>query len=193
MTTIAAIQGDGWVVIGCESRTTLDGGRYMSTVSRKVVERDGLLIATAGGSRGANLLHYGWKAPKLPSDDTDLDVWFTATLIPSIREEFTNSGFEVKREDGESAKHGGDYLIAVRGQLYYLFEDYSWEKDANGLYVVGTGGELALGALEAYKGHKCKDPDLAAKIIRLAVAIAIKHDNNSGGDIHVYTQYAPQP
>jgi len=190
MTTIAAIQGDGWAVIGCESRTTLDGGRYMSTISKKVVERDGLLIATAGGSRGANILHYGWKAPKLPPEGSDLDEWFTATLIPSIRKEFTDSGFEVKREDGEAAKHGGDYLIAVRGQLYYLFEDYSWEKDLNGIYVVGTGGELALGALEAYKAHKCTDPKMAEKILRLAVAIAIKHDNNSGGDIHVYTQYA---
>lgn len=188
MTTIAAIQGDGWVVIGCESRTTLDGGRYMSTISKKVVERDGMLIATAGGSRGANILHYGWKAPKLPPAGVDLDEWFTATLIPSIRTEFTNSGFEVKREDGEAAKHGGDYLISVRGQLYYLFEDYSWEKDINGIYVIGTGGELALGALEALKASNCKDIATAKKILKLAIAIAIKHDNNSGGDIHIYEQ-----
>jgi ATP-dependent protease HslVU (ClpYQ) peptidase subunit len=186
MTTIAAIQGDGWTAIGCDSKATLDTGRYLESVSRKVVDNNGILIAGAGASRGSNILHYSWKAPKVVST-MSLDSWFTTVLVPSVRSAFINAGYDMK-DDGSSASHDSEFLFSVKGQLYHLFEDYSWEREERGLYVLGSGGELALGALEALNAANATTLQTATKHLRKAVSIAIKHDVNSGGKVHVYTQ-----
>lgn len=186
MTTIAAVQGDGWVVIGCDSKTTLENGRYLETVSRKVVNVGGILVAGAGASRGSNLLHYSWKPPKIPAVGS-LDNWFTSQLIPSVRTLFLESGYDTK-EDGAAAGHDSEFLLSVRGTIYHLFSDYAWERDERGIYILGTGGELALGALEAMETRKMKDIDEVTKAIKKAVSIAVTHDVNSGGKVHVYTQ-----
>jgi ATP-dependent protease HslVU (ClpYQ) peptidase subunit len=186
MTTIAAIQGDGWVAIGCDSKATLETGRYLETVSRKVVDNNGILIAGAGSSRGSNILHYGWKAPK-PTANVNLDVWVTTVLIPSIRVAFIEAGYEMK-DDGDVACHDSEFILAIKGQLYHLFEDYSWEREERGIFVTGTGGELALGALEALNAHSSSTLSAATKHLSKAVSIAIRHDVNSGGKVHVYTQ-----
>lgn len=186
MTTIAAIQGDGWVAIGCDSKTTLEDGRYLETVSRKVVDNNGILIAAAGSSRGCNILHYGWKAPKPPAN-ANLDVWVTTVLIPSIRAAFIEAGYEMK-DDGDVAMNDSQFIIAVKGTLYHIFEDYAWEREERGIFVTGTGGELALGALEALNAQNATTIQTATKHLRKAVGIAIRHDVNSGGKVHVYSQ-----
>ena len=107
--------------------------------------------------------------------------------MPSIRTAFIDAGYDQK-EDGASATHDSEFLVSVNGSLYHLFGDYAWERDERGIYVIGSGGELALGALEALDATSAESPAVAAKILKKAVAIAIKHDVNSGGKVHVYTQ-----
>lgn len=186
MTTIAAIQGNGWTVIACDSKTTLEGGRYLESVSRKIVNNNGILIATAGASRGANIVHYGWKPPVL-ANNADLDTWVTTKLIPSMRTAFINAGYD-KKAEGEAAWNDSEFLISVKGVLYHIFGDYSWEREERGIYIIGTGGELALGALEALKASESSSVKAAEKYLKVAVEIAIKHDINSGGKVHVYSQ-----
>ncbi len=55
MTTLAAIQGDGWAVIGCDSRSSDESGRPMNLATHKIIENNGILIAGSGASRGSNL------------------------------------------------------------------------------------------------------------------------------------------
>ena len=64
MTTLVAIQGDGWSVIGCDSRSSDESGRYLEMATHKVVENNGILIAGSGAGRGSNILQFGWRAPK---------------------------------------------------------------------------------------------------------------------------------
>ena len=52
MTTLAAIQGDGWAVLGCDSRASDENGRYMELASSKIIDNSGILIAVSGASRG---------------------------------------------------------------------------------------------------------------------------------------------
>jgi ATP-dependent protease HslVU (ClpYQ) peptidase subunit len=185
MTTIAAIQGNGWTAMACDSRATLEGGRYFESVASKIVDNSGILIATAGSSRGSNIVHYGWKPPIM--SNIGLDKWVTTKLLPSMRKAFIEAGYEAKA-DGESAWNESEFLISVKGVVYHVFGDYAWEREERGIYVTGTGGELALGALEALKAISSATPKIAEMYLRTAIEIAIKHDNNSGGKIHVYTQ-----
>jgi ATP-dependent protease HslVU (ClpYQ) peptidase subunit len=186
MTTLAAIQGDGWSVIGCDSRASDEDGRYMELATSKIVNNNGVLIAVSGASRGGNITQFGWKPPK-PRVTEDLDIFMTQKFIPSMREAFIKSGFEGK-EDGDAAWHDSNLLVSVRGVIYPIFNDYSWDREARRVYYAGSGGDVALGALEALNYSKLTTPESAEKVLRKAIEIACKHDIYSGGEIHTYIQ-----
>ena len=188
MTTLAAIQGNGWAVIGCDSRASDEGGRYMDLATHKIVENNGALIAVSGASRGGNIAQFGWKAPK-PRANEDLDIFMTTKFIPSLRKAFQDAGYEGK-EDGDAAWHDSNLLISVRGVIYPIFEDYSWDREARNIYYAGSGGDIALGALEALNYQKITSPIAAEKALRRAIEVAVKHDIYSGGEIHTYVQEA---
>lgn len=188
MTTLAAIQGDGWAVIGCDSRASDDDGRYMNLATSKIIDNSGVLIAVSGASRGGNIAQFGWKPPK-PRAGEDLDLFMTKKFIPSLRESFIKSGFEGK-EDGDAAWHDSNLLVAVRGVIYPIFSDYSWDREARNVYYGGSGGDIALGALEVLEYQKIKSPAAAEKALRRSIEAAIKHDIYSGGEIHTFVQEA---
>jgi ATP-dependent protease HslVU (ClpYQ) peptidase subunit len=111
----------------------------------------------------------------------------TKKFIPSLRKAFVDAGFEGK-EDGDAAWQDSNLIVSVRGVLYPIFNDYSWDREARNVYYSGSGGDLALGALEALSFQKVKTPEAAEKLLRRAIEIAIKHDIYSGGEIHTYIQ-----
>jgi len=186
MTTLAAIQGDGWSVIGCDSRASDEDGRFMDLATHKIVDNNGVLIAVSGASRGGNIAQFGWKPP-VPTRSEDLDIFMTKKFIPSLRKAFVDAGFEGK-EDGDAAWHDSNLIVSVRGVIYPIFNDYSWDREARNVYYSGSGGDLALGALEALSFQKVKTPEAAEKVLRRAIEIACKHDIYSGGEIHTYIQ-----
>ena len=188
MTTLVAIQGDGWSVIGCDSRASDDDGRYMELATSKIINNSGVLIAVSGASRGGNITQFGWKPPK-PRATENLDVFMTKKFIPSMREAFIKAGFEGK-EDGDSAMQDSNLIVSVNGVIYPIFNDYSWDREARRVYYAGSGGDVALGALEALNYSRITTPEAAEKVVRRAIEIACKHDIYSGGEIHTYVQEA---
>ena len=190
MTTLVAVQGDGWAVMGCDSRATDEGGMVMQLATHKIVENNGYLLAVSGASRGGNLVQFGWKPPKPRAgmSQNALDGFMTKTFIPALRKLFIDSGFDMK-DDGETATHDSNLLVAVQGVVYPIFEDYSWDRDDRNIYIAGSGSEIALGAMEAYGYSKCRKPEDAEKIIRKAIEVSKKWDAFTSGDIHTYVQY----
>jgi ATP-dependent protease HslVU (ClpYQ) peptidase subunit len=113
----------------------------------------------------------------------------TKKFIPSMRKAFQDAGFEGK-EDGDAAFHDSNLLISIRGIIYPIFSDYSWDREARNVYYGGSGGDIALGALEALDYTKAKTPAAAEKILRRAIEAACKHDIYSGGKILTHIQEA---
>lgn len=189
MTTLVAIQGNGWAVVGCDSRSSDDNGRPMNLATHKIIENNGILIAGSGASRGSNILQFGWKAPK-PRATDDLDTFVTQTFIPQMRKVFVDSGYDMK-EDGDTASHDSEFLIIVRGVIYPIFEDYSWDRDLSGIYCSGSGGDIALGAIEAFSRTRTSlTPKTAEVEIQNAIKIASKWDIHTAEPVIVKTQHA---
>lgn len=188
MTTLAAIQGDGWAVIGCDSRASDEDGRYMELATSKIINNNGVLIAVSGASRGGNITQFGWRPPK-PKATEDLDTFVTKKFIPNMRKAFIEAGYDGK-EDGDAAWQDSNLLIAIRGVIYPIFNDYSWDREARRIYYSGSGGDIALGALEALNYSRITTPESAEKVLRKAIEIACKHDIYSGGEIHTHIQTA---
>lgn len=189
MTTLAAIQGNGWAVLGCDSRSSDENGRPINMLTHKIVENNGILIAGSGAGRGSNIMQFGWKAPK-PRVTDDLDVFMTQVFIPKMRQTFIDAGYDMK-DDGDAAGHDSEFLVCVRGVIYPIFEDYSWDRDSNGIYFSGSGGDIALGAIEALAiGRKTITPEIAEANIRKAILIASKWDIYTSEPVITKTQFA---
>jgi ATP-dependent protease HslVU (ClpYQ) peptidase subunit len=187
MTTLVAIQGDGWSVMGCDSRLSDEHGRFQIAKTPKIVENNSILIGGCGSSRASNVLHYGYVQPK-PTLKEDLSAYMTQKFIPAMRKNFIDAGIDMK-EDGDVAQIDGGFIISVKGQVFSVSEDYSWDTDVRNVYVMGSGGDVALGALAALGVEKVNTIKEAERMIRKAISIAIQYDNMCSQPIHIFTQH----
>jgi hypothetical protein len=159
----------------------------MELATSKIVNNNGVLIAVSGASRGGNITQFGWKPPK-PRATEDLDVFMTKKFIPSMRKAFIEAGYDAK-DDGDAAWQDSNLLVSLCGVIYPIFNDYSWDREARDIYYAGSGGDVALGAMEALGYRKATSPEAVEKMMRKAIEIACSHDIYSGGKIHTHIQY----
>ena len=189
MTTIIGIQGEGWAVLGCDSRTSEESGRHLVTPNPKIINNNGILIAGSGASRGSNILQFGYVVPK-PKAGQNLDHYISRVFIPRMHKEFIAAGYNMK-EDGDVAQQDSAFFVCVRGVIYPIWQDYSWDTDESGVYYMGSGGDVALGALDALGIEKVKTAEEAEVIVQKAIAIAINRDIYCAEPIHTFIQRAP--
>jgi ATP-dependent protease HslVU (ClpYQ) peptidase subunit len=180
MTTIAAIEGDGWSVIAADSQSSDSDGFCINIPAGKIFENNGIIVAGAGSVRGINLLQYAWESP--PIKITDIDKYVTSILVPSIRRCFDNASYEFKRDDS-AVENDNIFLLCIQGKMYRLDEDYSWERTDEGIYVAGSGERFALGALAALDAGNITTVAQAKNILRKALKVASKYDAFTGGEI----------
>ena len=199
MTTIIAIQGDGFSVICADSRISdsySDG--LISQIgtlregSGKVSVNGKYLLATAGDLRAINILQHVFQPPT-PTPNTrgkKLDQFITSKFIPALRECFDSQGYSVPdRDDKEHmAEQGSTILLAINGTLYLIDGDYSWYSDFTGLYAIGTGSSYALGALQALVHNKKQTVVQAKSNAIKAIAISAKFDPYTGAPYHTFVQ-----
>lgn len=184
MTTLVAIQSEEWCVIAAESQATTNARVMDCSPVGKIAQNGKFLIAAAGATRGGNLLSFAWKPPTPIGHE---DEFMTRFVIPSMRKLFMVNGYDIK-SDGQSASFDNELLIAVRGRIYHIFDDYGWERCGSGLYATGSGADFALGAMEALGARDCVDYAEAIDIVEQSVKIASKFDIFSGGLIQVAMQ-----
>ena len=192
MTTIVAVQGPSWAVVGFDSRVTEDTGRSytLGRGSAKVVKNGQYLLGAAGDVRAINILAYAFQPPKaLDLTGNRLDWFMTSKFGPALRECFEDHGYAVK-ESKEQATHGSTVLAIINGQIYEIDEDYAWVRDTTGIYSFGSGGDYAIGAMFAKAGDDVASLNMVdvQKLIRESLHIAAKLDIGSGPPFHILSQ-----
>lgn len=195
MTTIIAVQGQSWAVVGFDSRVTEESGRVytLGRGSSKVVKNGQYLLGAAGDVRAINILAYSFNPPKAGDlTGVRLDRFITSKFVPALRSCFEDHGY-ASRELREQAQHGSVVLAIVNGQIYEIDEDYAWVRDATGIYSFGSGGDYALGAMYAMTKDSLADSgvETAKKVVRDALQIAARLDVGSGSPFHIMYQSSP--
>lgn len=195
MTVLAAFQGNGFAVIGADSRATDYGGRAMVLANKKLTwdEYDNYLFAITGATRGGNLVQQGWVPPTPPvwQGIDELDKFMTRDFIPQMRDLFVDAGYEGLTFDGQSVTHDTNFIVAVQGVIYPIMEDYSWDRDKRGIYYGGSGGDVALGVMVGNDIEKFKDdPKKAAAIVKKAVEKACEWNAFCAPPIVIEIQYS---
>jgi ATP-dependent protease HslVU (ClpYQ) peptidase subunit len=175
MTTIVGVQHKTGCVMAADSQTTWGERPFNSFGVDKIVEKNGYLIAVAGDGRAADILSHAWKPPKV-NVSGDLYGFMVSKVIPSMRKALFDNGWKDSSDTKDDS--GIDAIIAIKGQLFSIASDFTVLRDENGFYGAGSGGNYAVGALEA------------GVDIETAVQIAIRYDINSGGVVQIVKQSA---
>jgi ATP-dependent protease HslVU (ClpYQ) peptidase subunit len=183
MTAIVGIQGKGWAVIAADSMTTYDDKPYYAKGVDKAIRKGDYVFAFAGDAVAGNIAEFLWTPPKLIKT-MPLDAFIQVKVLPSLRDAMREHGYEPDVIKDPNA--GFDALICLNGVIYEIDEEYMWSRDDRGLYAVGSGGQLALGALATgFSKNSMKAAEFAA---RRAIKISADYCIGVGGDVKVITQ-----
>lgn len=196
MTTILAIQGDGFAVVGTDTRISLmdeDGSAYqiatMGGGTSKIASNGKYLLGAAGDLRAINILHHSFQPPTpAPSlKGKRLDAFITTKFIPSLRACFEENGY-AGSEKKNQAVHNSELIAVINGCIYVIDSDYSWMNDSSGIYGLGTGAPFALGALHVMPKTKKQTPTSAKQNILKGLAVAARFDPGTGSPFQTFTQ-----
>jgi ATP-dependent protease HslVU (ClpYQ) peptidase subunit len=200
MTTLVAVQGDGFVVVGCDTRisyTDESGVPYqimsMGSGTSKVALNGKYLLGAAGDMRAINILHHVFQPPVPPPNTKGkkLDAFIANKFIPALRSCFDSQGYSLPdgKEDKEHiAQHSSSVLVVVNKHIYIIDGDYSWTTDATGLYATGSGSMYALGALSVLIGTKKPQQSQTKTAVLKALQIASKFDPFTGAPFNTFIQ-----
>ena len=197
MTTIIAVQGPSWAVVGSDSRVTEEDGRVyvLPKGSSKVSRNKSYLLGAAGDVRAINILQHAFRPPDAKNFvSSRLDRFITSDFVPALRSCFEEQGYAVSsRETKEQAESGSVVLTVINGSVYVIGEDYAWVKDSSGIYGLGSGSNYALGVLYALlpDGAAAADLNSVKAAIRTALAVAARLDAGTSAPFNVQVQFSP--
>jgi hypothetical protein len=141
------------------------------------------VFAFAGDAIAGNIAEFLWTPPKFIKT-MPLDAFMQVKVLPSLRDVMKEHGYEPDAIKDPNA--GFDALMCLNGVIYEIDEEYMWSRDDRGLYAVGSGGSLALGALATgFSKNSMKAAEFAA---RRAIKISADYCIGVGGDVKVITQ-----
>jgi ATP-dependent protease HslVU (ClpYQ) peptidase subunit len=187
MTTIAAVQGESWAVVGYDSRVTEEGDKIYSLPkdNGKLFKNGNYLLGAAGDMRAVNLLAYVFKPPVISPTTYGirLDKFISTSFIPELKKCFEEASYS---KDGDQ---DSQVMCVINGTIYEIGNDYSWARDETGVYAIGSGSSYALGALIATLETRKRTLATAKTLVRQAITIASKLDPSTAPPIYVNVQH----
>jgi ATP-dependent protease HslVU (ClpYQ) peptidase subunit len=133
-----------------------------------------IIIGYTHSFRMGNIIKHCFKPPDITSS---IDDYLVSKFIPELMRCFEQEGFA--REDNK-VKSGGEFLLGIAGRLFTVQSDYSVLEPEEGYTAIGSGQEIALGALFAYEDCNVEERDTALG----AVSAASKFSTTVGGTVH---------
>lgn len=157
MTCIVGIVDDNTVYIGGDS-AGIAGNNICIRADEKVFKNGPYLIGFTSSFRMGQLLRFDLEPPKPPDNSNKLFEFMVKEFVPATRECFKKGGFSTIRN---SEEQGGQFLIGVNGHLFSMEQDYQIGEFTDNCASVGSGMQIAQGALFATKD---KSPRTRIKI-----------------------------
>ena len=186
MTCIVGIKTASGVILAADSLGSSNGLKQEFSTAKLIriavdSRQDGvfageipILIGYTHSFRMGNILKHCLKPPEITGS---VDKYLVSKFIPELMRCFEQEGFA--REDNK-VKSGGEFLLGIAGRLFTVQSDYSVIEPEEGYTAIGSGQEIALGALYAYEDCNIEERDSAIG----AVSAASKFSTTVGGTVH---------
>lgn len=143
ITCIVALREGDRIYFGGDSCV---GGAHQRILGQpKVFKRSEFLFGASGFLRGLQLLAYTVEMPVI-TEGQDHMHFMINTLTPHMRKAFAEHG-ALKTEKGLTNLSETAFLVAFRGEIYYIGADSAVDKWTEGYGAIGSGSAYALGSL----------------------------------------------
>lgn len=167
MTVIVAGVIRNRVVIGADTRTTLDDDATLANIkeSKLVRFKNGFVVGAAGLGAVTETL---WTLA-----NQDIKITNRASVLAFVKK-FWQTFDEIEENPDKTA----EMLICTKSNIFHALNK-SGVAEMNGFWAVGTGKPYALGALECCYGDVSTIGDLE-RAIKRAMTIACKYQSDCG-------------
>ena len=163
MTCIIGLVDKGTVYIGGDSSVTGQWDVY-PMVGQKVFTNQHFIIGTAGIPRVHQILKYHLEV-RPPTAMENVERYMVSIFIPAVQACFAAQKYDLAADEYSA------FMVGCRGRLFQLGGKFSLEESAEQMMVLGSAGNVALGAMAALADVK---PD--ERILRsLAIAQRFSH------------------
>lgn len=166
MTCIVGIQTSSGVWIGGDS-AAVAGDSINVRADEKVFFNGEFLFGFCGSFRVGNLIRYAFTPPSQSCDD---DMSFLVNDVVDAMRTLQRDRRAIRRMNEETHESDSSFLVAYKGRLYSIETDYQIAKPLEGYAAIGSGADVAMGALAATE--KMRDP---RKRVLLALEAAARH------------------
>lgn len=186
MTTIAAIQGPSWAVVGYDAQVSeSDGRRYeLPGDAAKCFEVGPYVVGVAGDFRVVNILAHSFAPPEPPrAVGPKLDKFMTTRFVPMLRRAFENNFYN---RDGK--EDGALLIVIANGVIYEIGPNFDVIRDKRGIYAIGSGGNFALGALAVLDDQGRRTMKRAQEVVSAAMFAAASLDSGTSEPITLITK-----
>ncbi len=183
MTCIVGLVHEGVVYIGGDSAGV--GGMSLTVrADEKVFRNSDFLMGFTTSFRMGQLLRYSLEPPRRHPDD-DIHQYMVVDFVNAVRGCLKAGGWASKKEETEQ---GGTFLVGYSGHLFTVDSDYQVGIPEDGFAAVGSGQDIARGALYATQGQ-------ATPRDRVLTALRSAERFNAGvrGPFHILPETDPEP
>ena len=145
MTVIAGFVEDGTVWLGADSAGVSSDYGLTVRSDGKLFRNGQMLFGFTTSFRMGQLLRH---ALTIPDHDprVAIEKYMATTFMNAVRECLKSNGWASKDKEQES---GGTFLVAYKGRLFVVHDDYQVGEPVDGIEAVGCGYHIAKGALFA--------------------------------------------
>ncbi len=144
MTCVIGLVQKGKVHIGVDSAAVSGWTRRQTRLS-KVFRRGPFLIGYTTSFRMGQLLEHHLEVPAQPDGQGDM-AYLVTQFVEQARLLLKGRGFAKVESNNES---GGQFLLGYRRRLYSVDSDFQVGEMADGFDAIGSGCDIALGAMKA--------------------------------------------
>jgi ATP-dependent protease HslVU (ClpYQ) peptidase subunit len=145
MTCIIGLIHRNKVFIGADSQgTALTFDKSMRKDAKVFSVNGKFLIGCSGSYRQGQLLRYGFTPPE-QRNDIDDHKYMCTEFIDAIRKCLKDGGLTQVKDGQEKCE--GFFLVAYKGRLYEIEDDFQVGEVAEEYNAVGCGASYALGSL----------------------------------------------
>lgn len=198
MTCIVGIKDENKIIIGVDSNAGSSDFAQELRSDRKMFRRAraaeySIIVAYTGSYRLGQALEHHMPLPPAPDRMAErvqpAEVsrkWVIGRLVETMRQTLKQHG-AVQTSDGvDTMIEGGNLLIGIRftGGTYYLcetFSDFSVAENMTGRYALGSGWEVAMGAMYAMAEF---EPRTLEARVRCALRAAEHYNAGVRGPFH---------
>ena len=181
MSVVVGLKYKDNVWLACDKQITAGDRKTMLDTHHKIFpvpERKGILIGSVGALRGLNLLETNNNyIDELAYFKKEIDYTYMVNDFPLLINELFKIHGLVDAEQKTLNLHN-EFLVAVEDKLYLVGWDGSVQ-EFNDFAVIGSGADLAYGALTANVQEKLSDEQI--KFILFKAVSAASYNTGCGG------------